>query len=83
MQTIFMALGPDFAEHIEIHSLKNVDVYHIACKILNLTPNPLATAGSLNNLANIFRSRTNNCSRTYIDMLVVLFLLFLNFIMQI
>jgi hypothetical protein len=84
MQAIFMAQGPDFNQHIEIHSLKNVDVYHIACRILNLKPNPYATAGSLNNLTGIFRSRTNKCSQSSIDISVVLFfIIFLYFIMQI
>ncbi|CAF1001780.1 unnamed protein product [Adineta steineri] len=79
MQAIFMARGPDFQQHIEIDSLKNVDVYHIGCKILNLKPNPYATAGSLNNLTHIFRKRTNKCSQLFIDMSVVLFVLFLDF----
>jgi len=78
-----MAQGPDFDRHIEIHSLKNVDVYHIACRILNLKPNPYATAGSLNNLTSIFRSTTNKCSQLFIHIPVVLFLLFLNFSIQI
>lgn len=77
-----MAQGPDFNQHMEIDSLKNVDVYHIACRILNLKPNPYATAGSLNNLKNIFRMRTNKCSRLFLDTSVVLFLLFLNFIIK-
>jgi len=83
MQAIFMAQGPDFNRNIEIHSLKNVDVYHIACRILNLKPNPFATAGSLHNLTRIFRSTTNKCSQLFIHTPVVLFLLFLNFIIQI
>ena len=89
MQAIFMAIGPDFNQQIEIDSLKNVDIYHIACKILNITPNPFATAGSLNNLARIFRSRNstilskNNCSLSFIGTTVVLFVLFSNFVMRI
>ncbi|CAF4674343.1 unnamed protein product, partial [Rotaria sp. Silwood2] len=67
MQAIFMAQGPDFSQDLEIYSLKNVDVYHIACKILNLKPNPYATAGSLNNLTGIFRSRMNKCSQSFIN----------------
>jgi len=78
-----MAQGPDFKQHMEINSLKNVDVYHIACRILNIEPNRYATAGSLNNLTCIFRVRTNRCSKSFIDISVVLFLLFLNFIMRI
>jgi len=38
-----------------IDSLNNVDIYHIACRILKLQPNQYATAGSLDNLMNIFR----------------------------
>ncbi|CAF0874983.1 unnamed protein product [Rotaria sordida] len=72
MQAIFMAQGPDFNQHIEIHSLKNVDIYHIACKILHLKSNPYATAGSLDNLTDIFRLRTNKCSQLFIDILVLL-----------
>jgi hypothetical protein len=83
MQAIFMAYGPDFNQHMEINSLKNVDVYHIACRILDLKPNLYATAGSLKNLTGIFRTKTNKCSQSLIDIPVVVFLLFLNFIMQI
>jgi hypothetical protein len=83
MQAIFTAQGPDFNEHMEINSLKNVDIYHIACRILNLKPNPYATAGSLNNLTSIFRSRTNKSPELFIHITVVFFLLFLNFIIQI
>ncbi len=83
MQAIFMAQGPDFNENMEIHSLKNVDIYHIACRILNLKPNPYATAGSLNNLTSIFRSRKNKSPQLFIHIPVVFFLLFLNFIIQI
>jgi len=80
MQAIFMAHGPDFKSHTEIHSLKNVDVYHIACQILHLKPNPFATAGSLNNLTHIFRERTNKSSQTIIDMSMIFFVLFFNFL---
>ncbi len=83
MQAIFMAKGPDFNQHMEIDSLKNVDVYHIACRILSLNPNPYATAGSLNNLTAIFRARPNTCSQLLINIPAVLFLLFSNFIMRI
>jgi hypothetical protein len=54
MQAIFMARGPSFNKNIQINSLNNVDIYHIACRILNLTPNPHATAGSLANLTSLF-----------------------------
>jgi hypothetical protein len=80
MQAIFMARGPDFNHHTEIDSLKNVDVYQIACKILNIKPNPYATAGSLNNLTNIFRTTTNKCSQSFINISLVLFVFCLNFI---
>jgi tRNA(Phe) wybutosine-synthesizing methylase Tyw3 len=89
MQAIFMAIGPDFNQQIEIDSLKNVDVYHIVCKILNITANPFATAGSLDNLARIFGSRNstissrNNCSLSFIDTSIVLFVLFSNYFMRI
>jgi hypothetical protein len=83
MQAMFMARGPDFKRHVKIHSLKNVDVYHIACKILNIEPNPYAKAGSLHNLADIFDLRINKCSKLFIDMSVVLFVLISNFIMRI
>ena len=55
MQAIFMARGPAFQTNKEIRSLKNVDVYHIVCRILGITPNAHATAGSLDNLAHIFQ----------------------------
>ncbi|CAF3049475.1 unnamed protein product [Rotaria sp. Silwood2] len=48
MQAIFMARGPSFNKNVSIHSLNNVDIYHIACHILKLNPNPHATAGSIN-----------------------------------
>ncbi|CAF3673563.1 unnamed protein product [Adineta steineri] len=48
MQAIFMARGPSFNDNLQIHSLNNVDIYHIACRILKLDPNPHANAGSLN-----------------------------------
>ncbi|CAF0903576.1 unnamed protein product [Rotaria sp. Silwood1] len=83
MQAIFMAQGPDFSQHFEINSLKNVDVYHIACKILDLKPNPYATAGSLNNLTGIFRSRTNKCSQSFINMSVLLLAIFSYFFIEI
>ncbi|UJR26834.1 hypothetical protein I4U23_008147 [Adineta vaga] len=54
MQAIFMAIGPDFQQHITIRSLKNGDIYQIACHILNLTPNPYATAGSLGQFNSYF-----------------------------
>lgn len=56
MQAIFMARGPLFNEQVQIESLNNVDIYHIACRILELKPNPYATAGSLVNLSRIFRA---------------------------
>lgn len=54
MQSIFMARGPSFKNNTRIDSLKNVDIYHIACYVLNITPNPYANASSLVNLTNIF-----------------------------
>ena len=56
MQAIFMARGPAFDQKVQIDSINNVDIYHIACRILELEPNPHATAGSLANLASIFRA---------------------------
>ena len=55
MQAIFMARGPFFSEKVQIESLNNVDIYHIACRILDLQANPYATAGSLANLSDLFR----------------------------
>lgn len=55
MQAVFMARGPLFNRNMTIDSLNNVDIYHIACRILKLQPNQYATAGSLDNLMNIFR----------------------------
>ncbi|CAF5117765.1 unnamed protein product, partial [Rotaria magnacalcarata] len=83
MQAIFMAKGPDFNRHIEIDSLKNVDIYHIACKILNLKPNPYAKAGSIDNLTNIFHLRANHCSQIFLNMSVVVLAWFLYFTMDI
>ena len=82
MQAIFIARGPDFNQRIEISSLKNVDVYHIACRILNMKPNPYATAGSIDNLRNIFRLRTNKCSRTFIEPSMILLMLVLYLIVE-
>jgi len=59
MQAIFMARGPAFNDKVQIHSLNNVDIYHIACRILKLQPNQYATAGSLVNLTSIFRTVEN------------------------
>ena len=56
MQAIFMARGPSFRGNVQIESLNNVDIYHIACRILELQPNPYATAGSLVNLTSLFRT---------------------------
>lgn len=56
MQAMFMARGPSFNDNVQIQSLNNVDIYHIACRILKLEPNPYATAGSLDNLTSIFRT---------------------------
>jgi len=56
MQAIFMARGPSFNKNVQIQSLNNVDIYHIACRILELEPNPYATAGSLDNLTSLFRT---------------------------
>lgn len=95
MQAIFMAKGPDFNRNIQIDSLKNVDIYHIACKILNLKPNPYATAGSLDNLTNIFRIRKqsdynptnasplkpNNSSKLLLNNSILLFLVFFHLIL--
>ncbi|UJR36372.1 hypothetical protein I4U23_029096 [Adineta vaga] len=67
MQSIFMARGPSFNKNVQIHSLNNVDIYHIACHILKLSPNPYATAGSLLNLTHIFmpiESSTSTTTRT-------------------
>ena len=60
MQAIFMARGPDFQKNMEIHSLKNVDVYHIVCRLLDLKPNPYAKAGSVDNLLDIFQNRSTS-----------------------
>ncbi|CAF4384929.1 unnamed protein product [Rotaria sp. Silwood2] len=59
MQAIFMARGPSFNKNVSIHSLNNVDIYHIACHILKLNPNPHATAGSIVYLTSIFRTIEN------------------------
>jgi predicted AlkP superfamily pyrophosphatase or phosphodiesterase len=64
MQAIFMARGPSFNKNIQINSLNNVDIYHIACRILNLTPNPYATAGSLANLTSLFPTIETNSTTT-------------------
>ena len=83
MQAIFIAQGPGFKQNMEINSLKNVDVYHIACKILNLTPNLYATAGSLENLKDIFRTNVNRSSKFLIDIRIIVFLVFINFLIQV
>ncbi|CAF4471923.1 unnamed protein product, partial [Rotaria magnacalcarata] len=54
MQAIFMARGPLFSKSIQIDSLNNVDIYHIACRILKIKPNRYANAGSLANLTSLF-----------------------------
>ncbi len=59
-----MARGPAFNENIQIDSLNNVDIYHIACHILKLEPNSYATAGSLSNLTRLFRTFENVSTTT-------------------
>jgi hypothetical protein len=84
MQAIFLARGPAFSQNIQIRSINNVDIYHIACHILELIPNPYANAGSLQNLTHIFRSTTyhsstfstNNCSSLFIEFWPLLLFLF-------
>ncbi len=79
-----MARGPSFNNNVTIRSLNNVDIYHIACRILKLQPNPYATAGSLNNLTSIFRttegpgpSPNNGCCLYSISSFSMLFMFFL------
>jgi hypothetical protein len=88
MQAIFLARGPSFNKKLEISSINNVDIYHIACHILQLIPNPYANAGSLQNLTHIFRSTAYNssimwnnaCSSLFIEFWPLpLFLLLLSF----
>ena len=55
-----MARGPDFNENVQIDSLHNVDIYHIACRILKLDPNPHATVNSLVNHTNLFHTTETN-----------------------
>lgn len=80
-----MARGPLFNENLTIQSLNNVDIYHIACRILKLQPNPYATAGSLANLTTIFRTNEstivpNNSGYSHsISLFSLLFMFFLNF----
>jgi hypothetical protein len=49
-----MARGPSFNKNVQIRSLNNVDIHHIACHILKLNRNKYATAGSLVNLISLF-----------------------------
>ncbi|CAF1300421.1 unnamed protein product [Rotaria sp. Silwood1] len=67
MQAIFLARGPSFNKNIQIRSVNMVDIYHIACHILKLVPNPYADAGSLKHLTHIFRSTipNNKCSSLF------------------
>ena len=79
-----MARGPAFNKNLQIHSLNNVDIYHIACRILNIKPNPYANAGSLQNLTNIFRTVIESTSKTgrlipSFFILIILFLISFNF----
>lgn len=64
MQAIFMARGPYFNEKVQIETLNNVDVYHVACRILDLQPNPYAQAGSLANLSDLFRKSDQSSTST-------------------
>lgn len=80
MQAIFMAMGPDFQQHLTIDSLKNGDIYQIACHILGLTPNPYATAGSLKNLTHIFREWNNGSSQSLINVSLIILLVLFNFL---
>ena len=90
MQAIFMARGPSFQEKIQIDSINNVDIYHIACRILELEPNPHATAGSLTNLTHLFRTAAvippNNSASLYLtssfSVLMMMVLLSFNFEMM-
>ncbi|CAF1123267.1 unnamed protein product [Didymodactylos carnosus] len=54
MKAIFMAKGPYFKKGFTLETLNNVDIYQMACEILNLIPNKYATDGSLDNITNIF-----------------------------
>lgn len=90
MQAIFMARGPFFNEKVQIESLNNVDIYHIACRILDLQPNPYARAGSLANLSDLFRNSNGsitppnhglslNFTNPLFGSLLIIFLLFHSF----
>jgi hypothetical protein len=95
MQAIFMARGPAFNDEVQINSINNVDIYHIACRILKLQPNQYATAGSLVNLTSVFRTvenisttetpttpYNNGCglfSTSSLSVLLMFFLLFFSF----
>ena len=82
-----MARGPAFTANHQFPSLNNVDVYHIACRILQLDPNPYATAGSIRNLTGLFRAAENTtttapnnyCVTSYPHVSLVLFAFFLSF----
>lgn len=36
MQAVFMANGPRFKSGVEIQSMKNVDLYHLFARLLNI-----------------------------------------------
>jgi hypothetical protein len=75
MQAIFMARGPSFGKNVQINSINNVDIYHIACRILNIKPNVYATAGSLVNLTSLFPppETDNGSCRCSVGLFTVLF----------
>ncbi|CAF0999791.1 unnamed protein product, partial [Didymodactylos carnosus] len=79
MKAIFMSKGPYFKRGFELDTLNNVDIYRMACKILNLEPNIYATDGSLNNVTKMF-SRTSSFNNQYSILYVclTLFLLYLH-----
>ncbi|CAF1267981.1 unnamed protein product [Didymodactylos carnosus] len=80
MKAIFMAKGPYFKRGFELDTLNNVDIYRMACKILNLEPNIYATDGSLHNVTKMF-SRTSSFNNQYsiLYLCLILFLLYLHY----
>ncbi|KAK4288129.1 hypothetical protein Pmani_038829 [Petrolisthes manimaculis] len=51
MNTLFVALGPDFRRDFEVEAFQNIELYNLMCHLLDITPAPNnGTWGALNHL---------------------------------
>jgi hypothetical protein len=62
MRGIFLAKGPSFKENVLISPIKNVDVYPLLCKLLDLNSDCHPNNGSLENFLPAFKQNSSNSS---------------------